>query len=291
MKLKESELILNKNGSIYHLQLFPEQVAPTVLTVGDPDRVRMVSRYFDRIDHKVRHREFVTHTGWLGKTHLTVISTGIGTDNIDIVLNELDALVNLDLESRSALTRLTTLNIIRLGTSGSIQPELGVDSLLMSNAAFGMDGLLRYYHAPGLVDNEWVGALTAHAGDIRTLPALPYYAPADPGLVNIFSERFQPGLTATSTGFYAPQGRQIRATSAVPELLQTLQAFAFKGKKITNLEMETSAIYGLSGILGHRAISLNAILANRATGTFSKHPERVVKRLIETALEKLSERI
>lgn len=287
MKIAESELILNADGSIYHLHLHPEQVSPLIITVGDPDRVAKVSRYFDRIEHKVRKREFVTHTGWLGKTRLTVISTGIGTDNIDIVMNELDALFNIDLDTRTARQKSVQMTIIRLGTSGGIQPETTVDSFVLSRAAFGFDGLLRYYNAPGQCNNEWLEALGSQTRH-TPLPCLPYFAESDKGLVNAFKETFMPGLTATNTGFYAPQGRFLRAKGRVQNLINILQNFDYQGERIFNLEMETAGIYGLSQLLGHRAISLSAILANRADGTFSKNPHKTERILIETALEKIS---
>ncbi len=288
MIIQESELILNADGSIYHLHLQPEQVATLIITVGDPDRVEKVSRYFDHIEHRVRKREFVTHTGRIGSTRLSVISTGIGADNIDIVLNELDALFNIDLASRVPAKQITPLTILRVGTSGSIRSEIGVDSLLMSRYAFGFDGLLRFYDAPGLCNNVWLEALAQVTRHSEGLPCLPYFAEADSDLISKFSTDFYPGVTATNAGFYAPQGRQLRAAIAVPGLITMLQKFDYQGNKITNLEMETAAIYGLATILGHRAISLNAILANRATGAFSSNPEKTERKLIETVLEKIS---
>jgi len=287
MKITESELILNADGSIYHLHLHPEHVSPLIITVGDPDRVPKVSRYFDRIEHRARKREFVTHTGWLGKTRLSVISTGIGTDNIDIVLNELDALFNIDLSARTPRKNLHRLTIIRLGTSGGIQPETRLDQFVVSSAAFGFDGLLRYYDAPGICNNEWLAAL-ADQTRRHPLPCLPYFAAADETLIDVFKDDFYPGITATNTGFYAPQGRRLRAGCRVPDLIRVLQKFDYQGNKIVNLEMETAGIYGLAQIMGHRAISLSAILANRADGTFSKNPAKTERLLIETALQKIS---
>ncbi len=284
--IQESELILNSDGSIYHLHLRSENLADTILLVGDPDRVKMVSRYFDKIEFKTQKREFVTHTGWLGGRRLTCISTGIGTDNIDIVLNELDALASFDLETRQPKTASKPLTFIRLGTSGSIQKSVPVDSFLVSEAAFGLDILLHFYVPRGheFLKNEWVEKLTAKNWP---LPALPYFVTADKYLLEIFSKDFLRGITATNSGFYAPQGRQIRAENAIPDLINILQTFDFQGTRITNLEMETAGIYGLSKILGHRAVSLNAILANRADGTFSRNPERTVKKMIELSLEKI----
>jgi uridine phosphorylase len=282
-----SELILNKDGSIYHLNLLPDQIGNTIITVGDPTRVKDVSKHFDSIEHQVKHREFVTHTGWLGKKKVSVISTGIGTDNVDIVLNELDALVNFDLKSRQIKPKHTQLTFIRIGTSGSIQQDVPVDSCLISSGAMGLDGLLHFYKAAPLFDNEVVLNFLAHAKNVWDFPAKPYYVAADESLVKQFSAGCLSGITATNIGFYAPQGRQLRAEQRFQGYMNLLQTFSFKGQKITNLEMETSAIYGLSAILGHKAVSLNAILANRADGTFSKNPKKVVENLIKKTLSLL----
>ncbi len=286
--MKASELILNPDGSIYHLCLRPEHVAPLIITVGDPDRVAKVSRYFDRVDCKVRKREFVTHTGWVGNTRLSVISTGIGPDNVDIVLNELDALFNIDLVARQPKEVLTQLTIIRTGTAGCLQAEVAVDSWVASSAAFGMDGLLHFYAAPGMQDNPPLQGLRRHCAGQWSFPVSPYFAEGDRSLLQQFDARFRQGFTATNPGFYGPQGRRLRADVAQPAYLDILQGFEFQGNKILNLEMETAAIYGLSQLLGHRAVSLSAILANRATGTFSRRPEKTVRDLIELVLEKIS---
>lgn len=285
--MKPSELILNRDGSVYHLHLRPEQIAPLIITVGDPERVPKVSRYFDKVEHRVRKREFVTHTGWLGKTKLSVISTGIGPDNVDIVMNELDALFNIDLSTRQIKPRLTQLTFIRLGTAGCLQREIPVDALVASSGAIGMDGLMQYYDAPKQQQHPLLSALRLHCQGKWDFPLAPYYVDGDPGLMKLFTEGFHQGITATNPGFYGPQGRQLRAHVRQPQYLDILQAFDFQGNRIINLEMETAAIYGLSQLLGHRAISLSAILANRAEGKFSSNPERSVKRLLETALDKI----
>ncbi|MFN0036623.1 MAG: nucleoside phosphorylase [Saprospiraceae bacterium] len=286
--MKPSELILNPNGSIYHLALRPEQVAPLIITVGDPERVARVSRYFDRVESRVRKREFVTHTGWLGKTHLSVISTGIGPDNVDIVLNELDALFNIDLHTRKVKPKITQLTFLRLGTAGCLQREVPVDSLVASSGAIGMDGLMQFYDAPRQQGHPLLAALRAHCKGEWDFPLGPYFAEGDESLLRQFSSNFHQGITATNPGFYGPQGRQLRAPLRQPRYLDLLQTFAFEGKKILNLEMETAAIYGLSQLLGHRAVSLSVILANRAEGNFSLNPARSVRRLVETAFEKIS---
>lgn len=286
--MNASELILNRDGSIYHLHLHPEQVAPLVITVGDPERVGKVSRHFDRVEHRVRKREFVTHTGWVGNTRLSVISTGIGTDNVDIVLNELDALFNIDLKIRQMKPNLTALTFIRIGTTGSLQPEIPVDALVASSGAIGMDGLLQFYQAASLQNHPVLSALRAHTSGHWDFPVSPYFAEGDAGLLQHFYKDFHHGITATNSGFYGPQGRRLRAPVRLPNYLDLLQTFEFQEKRIVNLEMETAGIYGLAKLLGHRALSLSAVLANRPAGKFSKNPDLPVRRLIEIVLEKIS---
>lgn len=284
--MNASELILNSDGSIYHLHLRPDDVADTIFTVGDPERVETVSRCFERVDFRARKREFVTHTGWLGGQRLTVISTGIGTDNIDIVLNELDALASIDLKTKQLRPDPRQFTFIRLGTTGGIRPEIAVDSLLVSAGALGLDGLLHFYDAPQFWENPFVAALEKQAAEAGwQFPARPYFVETDAELLARFSGDFQPGITATNIGFYAPQGRRLRAEPRWSGYLDFLQSIDFQGNKIANLEMETSAIYGLARLLGHRAVSLNVILANRADGTFSLDPEKTVQRMVEIALE------
>ena len=285
MKIQDSELILNKDGSIYHLNLQPEQIAPIIITVGDQDRVSMVSRYFDRIEHQVHKREFITHTGWLGKTRLSVLSTGIGPDNIDIVMNELDALVNIDLHSREIRPEHTALTIIRLGTAGGLQAEVPVDNFVASTGGIGLDGLLQFYKAPEQQQHPVVQALRAHFSGHWDFPIAPYFAEADPELLQTFSAGFYPGFTATNPGFYGPQGRQLRAPVQIPEYLDLLQQFSFDDTPILNLEMETAALFGLSKLLGHRAISLSAIIANRPLKKFSTNPRLAIQKLIEQVLK------
>lgn len=286
--LAETELILNADGSIYHLNLLPNDVAPTVITVGDPERVSKISQHFDHIQLKKSKREFVTHTGLIGSKRLTVISTGIGTDNIDIVLNELDALVNIDLQTRLPKAQLQKLNIIRIGTSGAIQPDIPVDSLLVSSAAFGLDTLMHYYQYPSTVDEkQLVGAFNAslpYDGDISA-----YIASASNSLISKLGNDLPQGITITAPGFYAPQGRQIRAKSAVHGLMDRMQKFRWNGQRIANLEMETAGIYGLASILGHRAISFNVILANRAKQTFCTQPEAIMDKNIRLILNRLTD--
>lgn len=288
MNLQESELILNPDGSIYHLHLRPEHLAPVIITVGDPERVPKVSQYFDRVEFRRRRREFVTHTGWVGQTRISVLSTGIGPDNIDIVLNELDALVNIDLETRLPKPELTSLTIIRLGTSGGLQPHIPIDSLVAADGALGLDGLLQFYLAPRQHGHPLLDSLRGHFSDHWQFPLAPYFVEGDPGLLQTMGPPFHQGITATNPGFYAPQGRRLRAPLRQPAYLDMLQSFEFEGRRIVNLEMETAAIYGLSALLGHRALSLSAILANRSTGAFSRQPSKTLRRLIEHTLEKIS---
>lgn len=286
-KLSESELIINPDGSIYHLNLLPDQLAPTIITVGDPERVEKVTRHFDKVEVIVRKREFHTQTGTYKGKRLTVISTGIGTDNIDIVMNELDALVNIDFHTRTIKKNLTSLEIIRIGTSGSLQQDIPVDSFLASEIAVGLDALLHFYKNEEIQEIELTNALVKdlYGG---TLKSSPYCVSADAQLLSRFnlSVVFK-GITATNIGFYGPQGRVLRLPLADPQMNNKIAAFSYQGKKITNMEMETSGIYALSRLLGHRALSLNAIIANRVTGNFSTDPVKAVDKLIEFTLERL----
>lgn len=262
----------------------PEQLADTIITVGDPDRVSEVSKYFDSIEVKVHKREFKTHSGTLNGKKISVISTGIGTDNIDIVLNEIDALVNIDFASRSVKKELKSLEIIRIGTSGSIQPDIAIDSFLISEKAIGFDGLLHFYANTEILDTEFSTEFINQT-NWSDKHATPYVVNADKELLKKFeSEDILKGITATNTGFYGPQGRVLRLPITDPMMNNLLYKFVFKGQKITNLEMETSGIYGMASLLGHKAISLNAILANRPHGTFSKNPKKIVDTLIQETL-------
>lgn len=288
MKIKESELILNPNGSIYHLNLLPEQLADTIITVGDPDRVNEVSKYFDNIEFEIHKREFKTHTGILNGKRISVISTGIGTDNIDIVFNELDALKNIDFETRTIKKELTSLEIIRIGTTGAIQPEIKIDSFLVSEKAIGFDNLLHFYGNTSFCDDAFSEAFVSQT-NWNPKKSKPYVVSADEKLLKKFSsEKFIKGITATNVGFYGPQGRVLRLSLEDKAMNKKIQDFNFRGYKIKNLEMETSGIYGMARLLGHRAVSLNAILANRANGIFSKNPEKTIDTLIKSTLEIIS---
>lgn len=287
--ISSSELILNPDGSIYHLALLPEDVADIIITVGDPNRVEMVSRYFDTIEVKRSKREFQTHTGTYRGVRITAISTGIGPDNIDIVLNELDALVNIDLTTREPRSSLRQLDIIRVGTSGSLRSEIGVDEFVLSDHAVGFDNLLHFYHHEGIVNAEVSEALGRFL-DWPVEQSTPYVVECSRSLADWFhGPEMHPGFTSTNVGFYGPQGRQLRAPVRFPDFLDKLSAFEHGKFAITNLEMETAAIYALSEILGHRAVSLNCILANRPNGSFSSKGKESIDRLIRFTLNKIAD--
>ncbi|MEJ7626023.1 MAG: nucleoside phosphorylase [Ferruginibacter sp.] len=283
-----SELIINDRGAIYHLNCRPEEIANNILTVGDPDRVKEVSKHFDKIEFKNNHREFITHTGFIGKKRFSVISTGIGPDNIDIVLNELDALVNIDLESRIIRPNLTSLNIIRVGTSGSLQKEIPVDSFVASTHGLGLDNLLQFYkHTGNEEDKQLLHSFNTHTQMHNGVTA-PYINGASSKLIKEFVNGFHQGITVTCPGFYGPQGRVLRMGLAQPNLIDNLTTFVFGKHRITNFEMETSAIYGMGKILGHHCLSLSAIVANRITKEFSKDGNKTVENLIKITLERLA---
>ena len=284
-----SELILNPDGSVYHLHLQPEQIANTIITVGDPDRVAKVSQHFDKIDTKVQKREFVTHTGELNGKRMSVISTGIGTDNIDIVLNELDALVNINLKNRIEKNETTSLEIIRIGTTGSMQEDVPVDSYLVSEYAVGLEGLMHFYDYKNNADAFMVYLdFVEKMRDKVQFPIRPYLAEGSKELINKWAADMQKGITVTCTGFYGPQGRSLRAVASVDNLLDELANYQFKKLRCTNFEMETAGIYGMANLLGHRAISFNAILANRVTKEYSSKQKDTVEKLIEMVLERVS---
>ncbi|MBA6154161.1 nucleoside phosphorylase [Gelidibacter maritimus] len=289
MAIKASELILNPDGSVYHLNLRPEHLATTIITVGDPDRVDRVTKYFDTIEFETRKREFHTQTGTYKGKRITVISTGIGTDNIDIVINELDALVNIDLEKRDVKDQLTALEIIRIGTSGSIQKDIPLNSFLISDYAAGFDSLLHFYDSEHVQHHKISDALVNHT-NWSTLKSRPYIVRCNEALLSKFSsEKTVRGFTATNVGFYGPQGRVLRLSLQDGQLNDKLSSFNYNDMAITNLEMETAGIYGLSALLGHKALSMNAIIANRATGEFSKDPKNLVDDLIRYTLGKIVE--
>lgn len=285
-RIAETDLILNADGSAYHLNLLPDDVADTVITVGDQDRVAEITQYFDHIELKKGKREFITHTGTIANKRITVISTGIGTDNIDIVLNELDALVNIDFNTRLPHTDLRSLNIIRIGTSGAVQADISIDSLLVSSAAFGLDALMHYYKQDLSAQEQELLADFKSALP-KEYQLSPYIASADASLIKALGQDTLQGITITAPGFYAPQGRQVRAKNVMPDLMDIIQNFNSGGLRITNLEMETAGIYGLAASLGHKAISFNVILANRVTQNFSKQPAKIMDHYIKQLLDKI----
>jgi uridine phosphorylase len=286
MKISESDLIINPDGSIYHLNLLPGDVADTVITVGDPDRVGEVSKYFDQIEFKKGKREFITHTGYIGKKRVTVLSTGIGTDNIDIVFNELDALVNVDFETREVKKELTSLNIIRVGTSGAVQPDIPMGTILASSHGLGMDALMNYYLQQLSGDEQLLmDDIKIHFGHLKNIN--PYLTTANEGLLNSIGKDMVHGITITAPGFYAPQGRIVRAKNAVPDFIGLINSFQSNQYRITNLEMETAGIYALAKVLGHKALSVNAILASRVKFEFSNEPNKIVEQAIKTVLERI----
>lgn len=287
--IQSSELILNPDGSVYHLNLKPENIAHNILFVGDQSRVEKITKWFDSIEFSQQKREFKTQTGYYKGCKISVISTGIGPDNIDIVMNELDALVNVDLQTKTIKPELTSLNIVRIGTSGSLQENIPCDSIVMSQYGLGLDNMLRSYLIDGISETTIEDAFIAQT-NWDPKKGRPYVVRGSEKLEKRFeSNSIFKGFTGTAGGFYGPQGRVIRLGIQDPDLNSKMDQFEFEGIKMTNLEMETGAIYGLGKLLGHECLSLNAIIANRATGTFSEDPYKAVDSLIEYALDKLAE--
>jgi uridine phosphorylase len=284
-QIAESELIINDRGAVYHINCKSEEIADTIILVGDPGRVKEVSKYFDSIEYENKHREFIVHTGFIGTKRLTCVSTGIGPDNIDIVLNELDALVNIDFETRTIKKDLTTLKIIRFGTSGSLQKDIPVDSLVASTFGLGFDNLMHYYRREtNEVENQLLQAFNTHT-QLESSKLFPYIQMAGIQLLKHFTQPYHQGITVTCPGFYGPQGRILRLNLAYPLLIDQLTSFRLGNHQITNFEMETSAIYGLGKLLGHQCLSLNTIIANRITKEFSKDSGLAVENLIKQSLQ------
>jgi uridine phosphorylase len=290
-RIAESELIINDRGAVYHLDTRPEELATTIITVGDPDRVGAVSKYFDSIEFKNQHREFVLHTGFVGNKKITVVSTGIGTDNIDIVLNELDALVNIDFGSRTIKPQLTSLNIIRVGTSGSLQKDIPIDSCVASTHGLGIDNLLNFYRMEHNGEDQQLLHSFITQTQLNNNFAHPYISGAGSALLKHFVSGFHHGITVTCPGFYGPQGRVLRLGLSNPQLVDSLTEFSFGQHRISNFEMETAGIYGLGKLLGHQCMSLSAIVANRVEKQFSKDAGKVMDDLIKTTLEIISQLI
>lgn len=287
-RLQESELILNPDGSVYHLKLKPGDIARDIILVGDPGRVETISKYFDSIELKVQNREIITHTGSYKGKRLSVMSTGMGTDNIDIVVNELDALVNIDLDKREIKSELTSLNLIRLGTSGALQPEIPLNAFIVSTHAMGIDGLLHFYTTKHpAFDQNMADAFHKHAHWPSKLPT-PYAVKASDSLLQKLGQDFVKGITATAPGFYGPQGRKLRLDLATDDLNHRLETFDYEGLKITNFEMETSALYGLSALLGHNALTVCVAIANRHRKEYNRDYKSHVDQLVQIMLERLT---
>lgn len=282
--IPSSELILSPNGSIYHLHLLPEQIGDIILTVGDPNRVEMVSRYFDKIELRIQKREFITHTGQLNGKRVSVISSGMGTDNIEILMTELDALVNIDLQTRTPNSQHRSLSVIRLGTSGALQPDVPLDSLLVSDYGIGLDTLMCFYNLPQTTTEQAIGQSLQQQ---LHLPFTPYAVECDAALKQQFAHDMIPGNTLTCPGFYAPQGRKLRLSPKNEHYIDTLVNFAHNDFRLTNFEMETSGYYSMGKLLGHKMLSVNAIIASRITHKFSPNPQKTVERMIETVLERV----
>ncbi len=287
--LEESELVINEDGSIFHLHILPHQLADTVLLVGDQGRVEQISKYFDSIEHQTANREFVAHTGYYKGKRLTALSTGIGADNIDIVLNELDALVNIDLETRCINKELTSLNLIRIGTCGALQPDIPVDSYLVSEFGLGFDGIAGFYsHLSTEEELDFEKAFFSQVNwSVSTVK--PYISQGNKELINLLKPEANTGITVTGNGFYGPQGRVLRVKTQQENLNDQLAQFEFNGIKLMNFEMETSALYALGGMMGHKTATICAVIANRHLKQYSKDYKKTVDKMILYVLEKLDE--
>jgi uridine phosphorylase len=287
LSFASTDLLINPDGSVYHLNLKPEQVGDTVILVGDPDRVPEISWYFDNVEYMIRNREFIVHTGTCRGKRITALSTGIGTDNIDIVLNELDALVNINFSSRTISPVHRKLDIIRIGTSGAIQRDIPVSSFGLSTFGMGLDNLLYYYKAGSVQYEEITEAFLEHTK--WNIPHVrPYFVKGSDALSGKFDGEMIKGITATAPGFYGPQGRKLRIELADPEMISRMENFRFNGERIINFEMETSALYALGALLDHNVLTVCALIANRATKSFNKDYKPVIKKLVELVLEKIT---
>lgn len=279
-----SELIINDRGAIYHLNVRPEEIADTIITVGDPERVASVSKYFDRVEHKLAHREFITHTGYIGQKRISVLSTGIGPDNIDIALNEIDALANINFDSRTINDQKKSVSIIRMGTCGSLQGEVGVNELVAGTHGLGIDNVLHFYTQENNEEEKAILAAFDEHTKISAHKIQPYIATASAGLLKHFTEGYSHGITVTCPGFYGPQGRILRLPLKMPNLVDQMTSFRYGQHRIANFEMETSAIYGLCNLLGHQCLSINVIIANRVKKEYSKDMGKAVDHMIQKSL-------
>ncbi|MAU37071.1 MAG: phosphorylase [Flavobacteriales bacterium] len=281
----ETELILTPEKKIYHLNLSKEEIANDIILVGDPERVKMISSKFDKIEYKIKNREFITHTGVLNHKRISVISTGIGTDNIDIVLNELDALVNINFKTRTVNPKKKSLNIIRIGTSGALQKDIEVDTFLVSSYGLGLDNLAHFYSNQDVIEKEMSLLYAKHTNWPKKLSA-PYIVKASKNLFSLFAD-MPSGITITAPGFYGPQSRKLRLVPSINKLHSKIQSFKFSNKSIANFEMETSALYYLGQTLGHNTLTICAIIGNRQTKRYSKDYKSTVKKLIDLTLKKI----
>ncbi len=288
-RIGESELILNKDGSVFHLHLKPEDIADTIILVGDQGRVSMVSEFFDNIEVEKHNREFITNTGYYNGKRITVVSTGIGTDNIDIVVNELDALVNIDLEKRVPRKEHKTLNFIRIGTSGALQEDIPVDTPVATKISLGFDNLINFYAGRDSISNKDMEDKFMKHSDWNKSLHTPYFVGCSDELFNKVAFDMTSGITISAPGFYGPQGRQLRLQPADPNLNDKINKFRYEDKKITNYEMESSAIYGLSKLLGHNGLTICSIIANRQRKEYSKDYKIAVKKLVKTVLDRVTQ--
>lgn len=287
-KIAESELVINEDGSIFHLKIKPEELADTVILVGDPGRVDMITEFFESIEFKKSSREFVCSTGYYNGKRISAISTGIGTDNVDIVMTELDALANIDFRTREVKKDLKRLTILRLGTTGGLQSDVPVGSYVMAAISLGFDGLMNWYaDREKIVDEEMERAFLDHVNWERHI-GIPYFVKSSQKLLNLFREETIQGITISSPGFYGPQGRVVRIPGSMPDMLEELRSFRYDGMKITNFEMESSAIAGLAAHLGHEASTICYVIVNRYSHTTNTDYKGGMKALIKLALDKLS---
>lgn len=283
--IAETELILTPENKIYHLNLSKDEIANDIILVGDPDRVSVISNKFESIEHKIQNREFVTHTGILNGKRISVIATGIGPDNIDIVVNELDALVNIDFKTRTINKKKKTLNLIRLGTSGALQKDIEVDSFLVSSFGLGLDNIAYFYESEEIIEQDMSSKYKQHANWPENL-SNPYIVKASDNLLSLFPD-VKKGITATAPGFYGPQGRTLRLNPYITNLHEKMESFNYKENRITNFEMETSALYYLGKSLGHNTLTICAIIANRLTKEYSKDYKKTVEKMIDLVLKRI----
>jgi uridine phosphorylase len=285
--IPSTELIITEEGRIYHLDLKPDEIGQTIILVGDQERVPTISKYFDRIEFKRSKREFVTHTGLINNKRVSVISTGIGCDNVDIVVNELDALVNINFEKKTIKRKHTSLNIIRIGTCGALQNEIPIDTFVLSSFGLGFDGLLSFYKPVYEQEEKALQKAFLQQTPWPNDANIPYFVKGSESLGNKIGEGMFKGITATANGFYGPQGRTLRLNTRVPDMNEFLKRFEYKNYKILNFEMETSALYGLSALLGHHSCTVCAVIGNRFTNTFSEDYKQTVAKLVQKVLKRI----